>query len=191
MPNWLKYPLTLLAVASVSALLLAGLEVLTRPQKAKLAKEESAKARKLVLPLATAFKKKGNCEVGYDNSNSVVGYIAKGQAVGYSSTIKVMVGTDKKIDVQGVKVLYQKETPGLGDKVIEIKSTKTWGTVLSGEKTPKGKPWFTEQFVGKVPPFKVKKDGGKIDAITGATISSRAVCKAVNQAIDSIKECSK
>ena len=191
MPDWVKYPLTLLVVATISALLLAGINKITSVQKTKLAEEEETIARKLVLPEAEKFEVKGGCEIGLNAAGEVVGFLAKGKAIGYSSTIKVMVGTDEQLAIKGVKVLYQKETPGLGDKIVEIKSTKTWGTVLTGKKTPKGKPWFAEQFIGKTAPLKVNKDGGDIDAITGATISSRAVCKAVNEALEIIKDCGK
>ena len=189
MPEWLKYPITLLIVAALSAFLLAGLEKITRPQKEKLAIEEEALARKLVLPNAATFKSKVGCEIGLNSGGEVVGYVAKGEAVGYSSTIKLMVGANQNLEVKGIKVLYQKETPGLGDKILEIKSKKTWWTVITGKEVPTEKPWFTEQFIGKSSPFKVTKDGGQIDAITGATISSRAVCRAVNNALDAIKKC--
>lgn len=86
---------------------------------------------------------------------------------GYGGDIWVMVGflPDGKID--NTVVLDMKETPGLGSK-------------LTSEK-------FKSQFIGKDPAdfkLKVKKDGGDVDALTGATISSRAFSGAIQLAYD-------
>ena len=93
------------------------------------------------------------------------GYTAEGTCKdGYGGDITLMVGfkTDKKT-VISYKVLAAAETPGLGMKL----------------KTPE----FADQFKGKDgSSLKVKKDGGAIDAITGATITSRAVCRAIEDA---------
>ena len=93
------------------------------------------------------------------------GYTAEGTCKdGYGGDITLMVGfkTDKKT-VISYKVLAASETPGLGMKL----------------KTPE----FADQFKGKDgSSLKVKKDGGEIEAITSATITSRAVCKAIADA---------
>ena len=86
---------------------------------------------------------------------------------GYSGAIRMVVGTDAKGAVSAVRVLAHKETPGLGDK-IELKKSS----------------WI-ESFTGKSlmadndATWAVKKDGGEFDAFTGATITPRAVVKAV------------
>ena len=93
------------------------------------------------------------------------GYTAEGTCKdGYGGDITLMVGfkTDKKT-VISYKVLAASETPGLGMKL----------------KTPE----FAGQFAGKDgTSLKVKKDGGEIEAITSATITSRAVCRAIEDA---------
>ena len=93
------------------------------------------------------------------------GYAAEGTCKdGYGGDITLMVGfkTDKKT-VISYKVLAAAETPGLGMKL----------------KTPE----FADQFKGKDgSSLKVKKDGGEIEAITSATITSRAVCRAIEDA---------
>ena len=98
------------------------------------------------------------------------GYTAEGTCKdGYGGDITLMVGfkTDKKT-VISYKVLAASETPGLGMKL----------------KTPE----FAGQFAGKDgTSLKVKKDGGKIEAITSATITSRAVCKAIADAQSKLK----
>lgn len=91
---------------------------------------------------------------------------------GFGGDIGVIVGFEFGDDVvTGVGVTTHKETPGLGAR---IKSEST----------------FTDQFTKKPlsTTFKVDKDGGDIDAISGATISSRGVCAAVRTAIDERKK---
>ena len=93
------------------------------------------------------------------------GYTAEGRSgEGYGGDIVLMVGFKKdKKTVISYKVLQASETPGLGMKL----------------KTPE----FSGQFSGKDgSALKVKKDGGDIEAITSATITSRAVCKAIADA---------
>ena len=98
------------------------------------------------------------------------GYTAEGTCKdGYGGDITLMVGfkTDKKT-VISYKVLAASETPGLGMKL----------------KTPE----FAGQFAGKDGrALKVKKDGGEIEAITSATITSRAVCRAIADAQSKLK----
>jgi electron transport complex protein RnfG len=92
----------------------------------------------------------------------------KGRAIsvspkGYSGPIDMLVGIDPQGKVSGLKILTHRETPGLGGNIV--------------------KPKFLDQFKGKTlnDPIEPKKD---IDAVTGATISTRAVCKGVRQALD-------
>ena len=89
---------------------------------------------------------------------------------GFSGLFTVMVGFDKEGTITGFKVLEHKETPGLGSKM---------------------EAWFSEKekpgqyVIGKNPGtdnFTVKKDGGSFDAITAATISSRAFLESVRRA---------
>ena len=98
------------------------------------------------------------------------GYTAEGTCKdGYGGDITLMVGfkRDRKT-VISYKVLAASETPGLGMKL----------------KTPE----FAGQFAGKDGrSLKVKKDGGEIEAITSATITSRAVCRAIADAQSKLK----
>jgi len=90
---------------------------------------------------------------------------------GYSGKIWLMVGFNMKGDIQNISVIDHHETPGLGSKM----ST----------------PAFLNQFLGKNPgqqKLKVKKDGGDVDGITGATISSRAFSNAVQLAYDTFQK---
>lgn len=134
---------------------------------------------------------------GNGKDNGLIGYAAMGQGQGYSSKLKVMVGVDPSINkVIAISILYQNETPGLGTKVTEIATTKTIWKVLFGKKEASAEeeepfvPWFQKQFEGKRLNQLVvirEKDPERITAITGATITTEAVVKAVEDAIEKIK----
>ena len=100
---------------------------------------------------------------------------------GYSGKIRLLVGVQADGMLTGVRVTEHKETPGLGD-YIDPKKDKN-----------KEHPWI-EQFDGqsleKLPErdWKVKKDGGRFDSIAGATISPRAVVKAVHKTLKYVAE---
>ena len=106
------------------------------------------------------------------NNGEVVGYaINTYTSKGFSGNISLMAGFKPDGTIIGISVLEHKETPGLGTKMTE--------------------PEFKEQFTGKNPAefmLKVKKDGGQVDAITAATISSRAFCDALQRAYNTIKK---
>jgi electron transport complex protein RnfG len=107
--------------------------------------------------------KKDNVPVGF----AVNTYTKKG----FSGNISLMAGFSPDGTIVNITVLEQKETPGLGTKMTE--------------------PKFKEQFNDKNPAqfkMKVKKDGGEVDAITAATISSRAFCDAVQRAYNTIQK---
>ncbi len=196
MPEWIKFPVVLLIVTLISAVSLASLEKVTKPVKERIEAKEKKAALAIVLPKATDFKSLTATVEGRPFNymeglagGEIIGYVAEDGAAGYSSIIKVMVGFDKEFKIVAIKILSQKETPGLGDKVNEILSKKTIVGLIQGKKYDETglRPWFQVQFDGKQAPVMVNKDGGKIDAITGATISSRAVCRAVNNAASKIK----
>lgn len=88
---------------------------------------------------------------------------------GFSGRFWVIVGFDTSGKVINSNVVEHKETPGLGDKTDIAKSD--WNTQFKGKDL--------SQFQ-----LKVKKDGGQVDAITAATISSRAYCDALQRAYD-------
>ncbi|MDI6759421.1 MAG: FMN-binding protein [Candidatus Brocadiaceae bacterium] len=132
---------------------------------------------------------------GLDKDQKVIGYAALGQAQGYSSTIKTMVGLSPDMQkVLAVKVLAQGETPGLGTRVMEIATTKTLWKLFMGGGAPAAAepltPWFQEQFRDKaLNQLTVVReaDPAKIQAITGATISTRAVVASVENGVKRIK----
>jgi electron transport complex protein RnfG len=106
---------------------------------------------------------------GYKNGQWIGTAIETFTDKGFSGRIKLMVGFLPDGSINKIEVLEHKETPGLGDKMEVGKST------------------FPDQFLEKNPAdykLTVSKDGGDVDAITAATISSRAYCDAVQTAYD-------
>lgn len=96
---------------------------------------------------------------------------------GYSGAISLMVGMSyPEGTVLGVEVLEHKETPGLGDKIERRKSN--WLDEFTG-KSPTGP---------SDPAWAVKKDGGQFDQFTGATITPRAVVKAVGRTVEYFRQ---
>jgi RnfABCDGE-type electron transport complex G subunit len=123
-----------------------------------------------------------------DSAGRTVAYVAQGEAQGYSSLLKVMVGVKAKyFSVIRVVVLSQQETPGLGATVAEQKSNFTLWEKLFGpskaEKTEQLINPFLDQFPGKKP-----EQFGQVQAITAATITSNATKRAVEQALERIRQ---
>ncbi len=105
-------------------------------------------------------------------SNRIVAFVMPITAAkGYSGPIQLLAGIYTDGTVAGVRVLEHKETPGLGDKIERRKSA--WITGFDGRSL--GQP--------DVDSWKVQKDGGKFDQLTGATITPRAVVNAVREAL--------
>lgn len=93
---------------------------------------------------------------------------------GFGGPFRVMVGFDADGNILGYEILEHQETPGLGSHIEHwFKNADKPGQNIIGRKAD-----------GK---FAVSKDGGEIDAITAATISSRAFLKAINQAYAEFK----
>ena len=90
---------------------------------------------------------------------------------GYNGDIRLLAGIDSGGSILGVRVISHKETPGLGDPIEIEKSPWVLGFA--------GKSLFNPETAG----WAVKRDGGDFDQFTGATISPRAVVKAVHRAM--------
>lgn len=109
------------------------------------------------------------------NGRPVAAAIESTAPDGYSGAIQLLVGADFAGNVLGTRVTEHHETPGLGDK-IELRISD-WITRFSGKKvdSPLDKRWA------------VKKDGGRFDQFTGATITPRAVVNAVKRTAGYLK----
>ena len=91
------------------------------------------------------------------------GYVVRVAPNGFGGAIDLMVGVDKENKVTGVAIISHSETASLGANCTRED--------------------FRAQFAGKTGELAVSKDGGDIDALTGATVTSRAVTRAVNAAL--------
>jgi len=143
---------------------------------------------------------------GMDEKGAVVkGYAFIAEKGGYSGPVRSMVGVDEKGIVLGISVLQQSETPGLGARAIEIASRETfWGHFFGIGETPEDNPvtpWFQEQFKGLDTNKKIEilKRGdwslamreellsrNSISAITGATVTSKAVRDSIALGIETL-----
>jgi electron transport complex protein RnfG len=167
----LRLALTLFLIAAVVAGVLAGVNSITAPVIAKLNEEKTQQAIETVLP-------GGYSEMieNFDDQDGLVTKVYKGEngyamevrPAGFNGEIVMMVGVDFEGNVLGISLVSHTETAGLG--------------AVAAAKTEAGNA-FRSQFTGKTGEILVTKDGGNIDAITGATITSRAVCVGVSAAI--------
>ena len=185
-----KITINLVVVYLIGGLILAMVYGVTSPIMYRKAKEEKEAALKTMMPEADKIDKLGDWEPHHKHAEYFVamkcrekkvksvkdektgemkeieectdaekiGYVVEGFGKGYSSYIDIYVSVDKNFVVKKVKILSHKETPGLGDEIL--------------------KDYFLDQFEGKTVNNLVVIKGeteDKVEAITGATISSRAV----------------
>ena len=171
----LRITLTLLLIAAVVAAALALVNKITKPiiQAADAEKIQQAIAQ--VLPggydseVTDFADPSGIVSKVYKGTN---GYAVEVLPVGFDSALTMMVGVAPDGTVLQICVVSHTETAGLGAVAAASSSA---GTA------------FRDQFVGTSGNVQVTKDGGTIDAITGATVTSRAVCSGVNAAVDCVK----
>ncbi|MBQ4579273.1 MAG: RnfABCDGE type electron transport complex subunit G [Clostridia bacterium] len=163
---------TLLLITAVVAAALAGVNAVTAPVIAELNAAATQEAISAVLPggfdneVADYADATGLVSKVYQGAN---GYAVEVDPSGFDNTITMMVGVDNEGKVLGISIVSHTETAGLG--------------AVADADTPKGIA-FRDQFVGASGAVSVTKDGGTMDAITGATITSRAICVGVNAALD-------
>ena len=170
----LRLALTLFAIAGIVALALAAVNMVTAPAIEKLNAEKTQQAIEAVLP--GGFDEE---ITDYADATGLVSKVYKGQSgyalevkpSGFDNTITMMVGVDFDGNILGISIVSHTETAGLG--------------AVAAAKTSAGEA-FRGQFVGQSGSVTVTKDGGEIEAITGATITSRAICVGINAALDCV-----
>ena len=181
--TFLNMFLALFVITLVAGLSLGYINDLTKGPKAKAKLARKVNALKKVLPqfdnnpvsdvqLVVSDKAKDSIEIytallnDQVSGTAVIGSSEKG----FSGLIKVMVGFQPNGSIKNIVVLEQKETPGLGTKMKDEK--------------------FIAQFRDKDPSLfdlRTRKDGGDVDALTGATITTRAFGEATQLAYDVYK----
>ena len=170
--------IALLVITAVSGGLLGLVYGMTKDAIAEVDAKKNEAAIQAVLPLQGEITYKADtlrynyegvdltfpCNLAYDANGTFQGAAVKTSEGGFGGKIDMMVGFLADGTIKGTSVLSHTETPGLGAN-------------MTGK--------FKDQFVDKNPAsFKltVSKDGGDVDAITAATITSRAFSKAVDKA---------
>ena len=175
--------LKLFLITAISAMTLAFTNSITEPVIRKNAEKKQEESMKKVLSEAVSFEKSDmsalalvdlQCAVtdvykGINEAGSEEGYAVMVSSGGYGGEISLAVGIDSELQVTGVDVISHSETPGLGANCVSDA--------------------FRNQFINKGMGVEVVKNGAKdnqIDAITSATITSKAVTNGVNTAIAAV-----
>jgi len=166
-----RFGLVLGVICLAATLVLAFTYEATRSRIAATASGEEEAALKTIIPEADIFKAAAIDGVEYFKAlkgPDLIGYCLKIAGSGYGGYMRIVVGIDKNGVIKGLRILENQETPGLGSKITEVRPGES-------------EPYFLKQFKGKLASaVQVHKD---IDAITGATISSKAVTDAVNKSV--------
>ncbi|MFP4039747.1 MAG: FMN-binding protein [Desulfosudaceae bacterium] len=138
------------------------------------ASRESLQSERLRITVGGNGRQKAYRVFQATRDNKVLGWVAKATGQGYADEIQLLIGLSPRAGkITGLFVLDQKETPGLGAKIVE--------------------PDWRAQFAGQTTDSKLKvvKDGAderhEVDAITGATVSSQVVCNIVNKTVADLK----
>lgn len=168
MKKIITYGFILGAICVIASGLLAGVYSLTRPRIIIQAQKQEEATLKEVFPAAGRFQQIKSEEGEtvyykvYAKDDSFLGVAFKAYGKGYSGQIETMVGMDIIGTIETIKILNQSETPGLGVRITE------------------------EPFTGQFNRKKVR-DLSKVQAITGATISSKAVIDSVRKKAQEIE----
>lgn len=173
--NILIPTVSLFVICLITTLLLCSTNLITRDIIKNQEIMTSDSTKKIVLPHAQSFEKAASSDgsfeyfIGMDADRNVTGYVFSTEAKGYGGTIEVMTGINTESKIENIAILSHNETPGLGANIT--------------------KDNFLHQFNKDVHNgyFSVTKNvpsnDREIEAVTGATISSTAVTKAVNEAV--------
>ncbi len=202
MKNIIHYAIVLFIVAGTAGVGLYGVNAATAQRIEQSKKAALADGQKIAFPGAAKFsdpiefKVNGEDAVyyeAYDKSGKLIGYVLKYGVMGYQSLVEALTGITLDGKIKAIKVLSQAETPGLGAEVDALPSSGTIWKKVGGLFSKKEKekkesappiPAFQAQYAGKnISDLKVVKEKTDkyIEAISGATITSRAVTRAVRE----------
>jgi electron transport complex protein RnfG len=169
MKEIVRLGLYLLTVCALAGAALSGTYSFTSGKIQAQKEKAERQALTAVLPGAVSFKSDNGYIRVFDGHQAPLGCILKVSAAGYSGRIEALVGVDTVFKVTRVQILSQYETPGLGAKITS--------------------PSFLAQFDHQASDrIRLRKDGGEIDAVTAATISSRAITNAVREKVDAFQK---
>lgn len=161
----------LLIVAAAASLVLGAVNLGTEGRIASLAEEKMTNAMQAVLPsdsyTDTGYEDDGEINAVYAASSG--GWVVQVTESGSQGLVTLMVGVSPELTCTGISVTESSETAGLG--------------AIASQASEKGEA-FRAQFIGVSGQVAVTKEGGTIDAIAGATITSKAITTAVTAALD-------
>lgn len=166
-----KPGIVLLIVAAAASLVLGLVNLGTEGRIEAIAAEKMTTAMQAVLP-ADSYADTGYADDGEVNAvyaASTGGWVAQVTESGSQGLITVMVGVKSDLTCSGISVIASSETAGLG--------------AIASQASDKGEA-FRAQFIGASGTVAVTKEGGTIDAIAGATITSKAISRAVTAALE-------
>ena len=190
--NMFYLGIVLCLVCAVAAGILGSAAVLTKEPIEQSKRKKVADGLRQVLPAFDNDPMQDSRQVGdvlfyhASKDGKTVGYAAETSVTsGYAGRIEALISFQPDGTIRTFIVTGHGETPGLGSKAADRTRRKTLAGLIRGEKTPPGLPpnRILDQYAGhsNLPkdswkqPWKVKKDGGDADYVTGATISSRAI----------------
>ena len=168
----LRLSLTLFLITALVAAALAGVNGITAPRIAAEKERKTQAAIEKVLPGGGTLVDPGS----YDNQGGLVsrvfasdaGYAVEVAPTGFDGAITMMVGVSRDGRVLDISIISHTETAGLG--------------AVAAADTPDGES-FRAQFRGLSGELSVKKDGGTVDQLSGATVTSRGVTRGVSAAL--------
>lgn len=169
---YIKLGLVLFLIAAVASAVLALINGITEPVIIENQIQLEIEARQVVLPQAETFEEveaEMSYHRGLDEDGNLVGYTFMAVGSGYSGDIEIMVGVTRDLQVSNIRIIQQTETPGLGANCT--------------------RPEFTDQYQGlDAEQVQLKRDGGEVESITGATITARVVSDSISEAINRLEK---
>ncbi|MCP3921828.1 MAG: RnfABCDGE type electron transport complex subunit G [Desulfobacterales bacterium] len=191
--NYIVKAWLVLSIALIFGSSLAGVEIVLKPKIIAnklnetlslipylIQEKEKEKSQNLKITFNKVEIEKNERKIFYNvihtsRDGKTAGWVVKSKGPGYADKVELLIGFDPNMKyITGLFVIDQKETPGLGNKIIEnnfrnqflrINTENSLVAVKTGKRHP-----------------------GEIDAITGATISSRSVCDIVNTVVKDLKQ---
>jgi electron transport complex protein RnfG len=109
------------------------------------------------------------------HQNQHLGWLSRIEAEGYAGTINILIGVNASNTITGLTILNHRETPGIGDIIEEEKSAWLRNFVNLGTEEATLPSWRLRS--------EGREEGGEIEAITGATITTTAVMQAIHTAL--------
>lgn len=170
--EFVKLSVTLCVITLIAALLLAGVNTITKEKIALAEEEAKISAMESILSKADTFESVNeNITAGLENG-VVIGYCVNTTVKGFAGDVNMLVGINNDGTLAGIDVLSHSETAGLGAKADTDE--------------------FKNRFTGKdaiLSIVKTKTDrSDEVQAITGATITSKAIAKGIEDALYQIQQ---